>query len=258
MHNVRSRLHHGGVENFEALVPPHEPANDVLALAGKAALSLVPVLGPFAAETLALALETRQAERQREFNQAIAHALTDVMSRLDAGLAVEDIVESDEFIAAVTGAQRMAAETASERKRQRLAAAVANGGSWAPYSASEREQFKRLVEQFDELHVWLLHYFVDPASWMQSRDLYSQHANLVMGGIGGPLGSALGCSPNVWRGPVTQAAADLERAGLASIPLTTSMSAQGIFAPRTSERGRRFLAFLNEPDSLAAEPPPAL
>lgn len=246
------------MKDFDALVPPYEPAEDALALAGKAALSLLPVIGPFAAETLALALETRQAERQHEFNQAIAHALTEVMSRLDAGTAVEDIIGSDEFIAAVTGAQRMAAETASHRKRQRLAAAVANGGSWAPYSASDREQFKRLVEQFDELHVWLLHYFVDPTSWLQSRELYSQHANLMMGGIEGPLGSALGVSPKVWRGPVTQAAADLERAGLASIPLTTTMSAQGVFAPRTSERGRRFLAFLNEPDSLAADPPPAL
>lgn len=244
--------------DLDALVPPHEPAEDTLAFAGKAALSLVPVVGPLAAETLAHALETRQAERQHEFNVAIAQALTDAISRLDDAATIEDIVGSDEFIAAVTRAQRAAAETASHHKRQRLAAAIANGGSWAPFSASEREQFTRLVDEFDELHVWLLHYFTDPTGWLQSRDLYAQHANLMMGGIDGPLGTALGVPQNVWRGPVGQAASDLDRTGLASIPLTTMMTPQGVFAPRTSEKGRRFLAFINEPDSLSANPPASL
>ena len=99
--------------DLDALVPPHEPAEDTLAFAGKAALSLVPVVGPLAAETLAHALETRQAERQHEFNVAIAQALTDAISRLDEAATIEDIVGSDEFIAAVTRAQRAAAETAS-------------------------------------------------------------------------------------------------------------------------------------------------
>ena len=86
----------------------------------------------------------------------------------------------------------------------------------------------------------------------------AQHANLMMGGIDGPLGTALGVPQNVWRGPVGQAASDLDRTGLASIPLTTMMTPQGVFAPRTSEKGRRFLAFINEPDSLSANPPASL
>lgn len=244
--------------DFDAGVPPHEPAEDTLAFAGKAALSLVPVVGPLAAETLAHALETRQAARQHEFNVAIARALTDAASRMDETATIEDIVGSDDFIAAVTRAQRTAAETASHRKRHRLAAAVANGGAWAPLAASERAQFTRLVDEFDELHVWLLHYFTDPAGWLQARGLYAQHANIMMGGVDGPLGSALDVPQNVWRDPVRQAAADLERAGLASIPLTTMMTAQGVLAPRTSEKGQRFLVFLNEPDSLTADPPESL
>lgn len=245
----------GRVTDLENLVPPHEPAEDTFAFAGKAALSLVPVVGPLAAETFAHALASRQAQRQHEFNIAIARALTDATERLDDTATIEDIIGSDEFITAVTRAQRAAAETASQLKRQRLAAAVANGGSWAPFSATEREQFTRLVGDFDELHVWLLHYFTNPAAWLQSRDLYAQHANLMMGGIDGPLGTALHVPPNVWRGPVEQASAELDRAGLASIPLTTMMTSQGIFAPRTSEKGHRFLAFLNETDSVNVDAP---
>ncbi|MCL6423652.1 hypothetical protein Bequi_09680 [Brachybacterium sp. JHP9] len=244
--------------NLDALVPPHEPAEDTLAFAGKAALSMVPVLGPLAAETLAHALESRQAQRQHEFNVAIARALTSAIEQLDETTTIEDIVGSDDFIAAVTRAQRAAAETASQQKRQRLAAAVANGGSWAPFAATEREQFTRLVDEFDALHIWLLHYFTDPAGWLQARDLYQQHANIMMGGIDGPLGSAFNVPQKVWDGPVKQAAADLDRNGLASIPLTTTMSAQGIFAPRTLNKGQRFLAFINETESIAADPPAQL
>ena len=64
-------------------VPPHEPADDTLAFAGKAALSAIPVVGPIAAETLAHALDTRQAERQHDFNLKVAYALTEALERLD-------------------------------------------------------------------------------------------------------------------------------------------------------------------------------
>ncbi|MDQ4215068.1 hypothetical protein [Microbacterium capsulatum] len=244
--------------DLESLVPPYEPAADTLAFAGKAALTMVPIVGSVAAETLAHALATRQAERQHEFDVAIARALAETIERLDQNITVEDIVQSDEFIAAVTRAQRTAAETASQQKRHRLAAAVAHAGRWAGFSVSEREQFTRLVDDFDEMHVWLLHYFTDPAAWLKARGLYEQHSNIYMGGIDGPLGSALGLDGSVWGAPVRQAAADLERAGLASIPLGTIMTAQGIFDPRTNGKGQRFLAFINEPNSLAAEPPEAL
>ena len=80
----------------------------------------------------------------------------------------------------------------------------------------------------------------------------------MMGGIDGPLVTTLGVPHSVWRSPVGQVTADLEQVGFASIPLTTTMTSQGVFAPRTSEKGRRFLAFINEPDSLAADSPASL
>lgn len=246
------------MSDLEDLVPPHEPAEDALAFAGKAALSAIPIVGPLAAETLAYALETRQAERQHEFNVEIARALSVTMENLDGAPTIEDIVGSDEFIAGVTRAQRAAAETASELKRRRLAAAVVNGGSWAPFTASEREQFTRLVEEFSEIHVWLLHYFCDPAEWLKARGLYEKHTNTMMGGITHTLESALGRNKDVWMPAVEQAAADLERANLAQIPLRTTMSLQGVMERRTSEKGRRLLSFLNEPDNRAAEPPTSL
>jgi hypothetical protein len=246
------------MSDLVSAVPPHEPAEDTLAYVGKAALGAIPLIGSIAAETLAHALDTRQAERQHDFNLKVAYALTEALERLDASLTVEDVVDSDEFVAAITRAQRAAAETASQAKRRRLASAVVNGGSWAPFSASEREQFTRLVDEFDELHVFLLQYFTDPRGWLEARDLYEQHSNIYTAGVGTPLSSALGAPESEWSAPVAQAVADLARTGLADVPLRTTMSADGVFSPRTHEKGRRFLSFIGEPPAVEAEPPSAL
>lgn len=243
------------MSDLVSAVPPHEPSEDTLAFAGKAALSAVPIIGPMAAEVLSHALDFRQARRQHDFNLQIADALTRAVERLDPSLTVEHVVGSDEFVAAVTRAQRVASETASETKRKRLAAAAVNGGDWTPFSASEREQFTRLVEEFHDLHVFLLHYFVDPKAWLDSHGLQDQYERLYMAGAGTPLSAVLGGPEEQWRAPVDQAVSDLARNGLADIPLRTIMSADGVIAARTSEKGRSFLAFLNEPASASAEAP---
>lgn len=66
-------------------------------------------------------------------------------------------------------AQRAAAETASRARRAWLAAAVANGGSWAPFTATEREQFTRLVDKLSPLRIWMLHYVTNPEAWLQAH-----------------------------------------------------------------------------------------
>lgn len=241
--------------DLEAAVPPYEPADDALALTGRLALSAIPVVGSFAAETLAHALDTRQAHRQHRFNLTIAAELSAVVERLNGSLTLEDLVGSDEFIAAVTGAQRLAAETASESKRRRLAAAAVQNGSWSGLTSIERERFTRLIGDFSDLHVWLLSYFTDPKAWLDAHGLSSAYVNIYMGGIDGPLAAALGASDSTWRGPVAQAVNELEQAGLAHIPLGTMMSGDGTIQPRTNEVGRRFLTFLNEPKSVESEPP---
>ncbi|MBO3664787.1 hypothetical protein [Microbacterium stercoris] len=239
--------------DISAAVPSQEPAEDALAFASKLALAAVPVVGGMAAEALAHALDTRQAQRQHDFNRLLARELDAVVGRLDATLTLKDVVDSDEFLAAVTRAQRTAAETASEAKRRRLAAAVANAGSWARFSATERAHFARLVEEYDDLHIWLLHYFVDPRAWLEAHDMLEQHANNDTSTITAPLTTALG---TVHMSEPARAVADIERAGLTTgIPLTTIMEAQGTISPRTNAKGRRFLAYLTEAPSRDAEPP---
>lgn len=152
-------------------------------------------------------------------------------------------------------AQRLAVETAREDRRRWLAAVVANGGSWAPFSGTDRQQLARLTEDLDPLHVWLLQYFQDPTAWLRAHDLYAKYSSIYMAGAETSLESAFNASQSDWGEPVKQAAADLERAGLASIPLGTTMTANGVFSPRTYTKGGRFLLFINETDSAHADAP---
>jgi hypothetical protein len=237
-------------------VPPHEPAEDTLAYVGKAALGAIPIVGPIAAETLAHVLDTRQAARQHEFNSLMARSLTDAIARLDESLTLEDVVDSDEFVAAVTHAQRAAAETASAGKRRRLANAVAHAGSWAPFSLTERSQFGRLVVDFDDLHVWLLHYLDDGHAWAtangvdMARRYEADNNNSLTAVFGVPLAE--------WWPPFAQAVSDLERERLVAIQRELSDSHARELHARTTPKGRKFLEYLSEPPSAEAAPPSAL
>lgn len=245
-------------------VPPHEHAEDAFAFAGKVALSVIPVVGPVAVETLAHALDTRQAARQHQFNLLIAKELDMAIQRLDASLLIEDVVNSDEFISSVTRAQRIAAETTGGEKRRRLAAAVVNAGGWAPFSATERSRFPRLVEQFDDLHVWLLHFLQDTDRWLSAHHLplpdHSIETAYDRVGDDGPednaLTFALRAPIAAWWPAVQRALIELGREGLVdsekfelpSTAPTTKVTAEGI----------RFLEFIHEPPAVDADPPIAL
>ncbi|WP_084076937.1 hypothetical protein [Demequina sp. NBRC 110057] len=239
---------------LERALPETSFRSDAIGALAQGAVGSIPLAGPIAAEALGLALTRRRAARDQEFNRLVAEGLDQLRERLDA-MERSIAIDADEFVALATRAHREAAETASEAKRRRLASAVVNGGSWAPFNASEREQFGRLVAQLDELHVFLLHFFVDPRAWLEAHGLMGAQSNVLMGGISGPLTSALGVPETVWGEPIAQAVRDLEDAGLAAIPLRVTMTASGILQERTSPKGRRFLEFINEVHSADVAAP---
>lgn len=246
----------GVMSDLSSQVPPFEPAEGALTAVGKGALGIVPGVGPIAAEALAYAMETRQAARQHDFDTLMAHALDDAIARLDNSVTLEDIVDSDEFVAAVTAARRAAAETASEGKRRRLAKAVTNAGVWASFSDSERSQFARLVISFEDLHVWLLHYLDDGIGWAAAHGigLDGQYA----ASDENPLTTILGVPLSEWWPPFAQAVADLERERLVAIQRELANAHDRELYARTTPKGRKFLHYLSEPASTEANPPSVL
>lgn len=246
--------------DLEAAIPPVEPADGALAFVAGLGLDAIPIVGPMAGRALDHALATRERERRLAFDRLVISELQSLAARVSPSLTVEEVVSSDEFLAAYTRTSRRAAESASVDKRRRLATSAAQAGTWSGYSAAERQEFSGLVEVLEDLHVWLLHFFVSPWHWLL-------HNGMIGDGNYGPieatvsspsrhLALALGVSELDWGGPTDAALAALHRHGLTDdVPLRTGMSGRSAAAERTTTKGRRFLDFLHEPDSAAMVPP---
>lgn len=227
------------MSELEGAVPRHEPAEDVMALVARIGLAGIPVVGPMAVETLAHAIESRQATRQHEFNLLLARKLSAAFERLDG---IQRFVSSDELVAEVTRAQRAAAESASDRKRVRLAQALAN--TMRPdVSAADRRAFMRLVEAYEDLHIVILEYFADPRAMLASHGLWELYATVDVTNIEEPLSAILQQAPGT--AAVRDAIEDLQRDMLlGSFDPHEIVGEKRAYNSRVSGRGRRFLAML--------------
>lgn len=146
-------------------VPSSDPDREAVTDYALTALAaLVPHFGQVAADLVRGSLARRSAERQHEFNAQVAAALDRA-----ATISVEEVLGSDEFMAAFERASRIAAETEGAEKRRRLAAAVANMGDWSWLDKLSRNRMLRWAGEFDELEMLLLSYLEHPRRWMEQH-----------------------------------------------------------------------------------------
>lgn len=244
--------------DLSELIPPHEPSEDAFGVIGGMALDSIPVLGPMAGRALDYALASKAAQRRHEFDRAVVDQLEELARELGGTLTVADVVSSDDFQATLARVQRNAAESASATKRARLARAAMTPLRPSTLSSSERSDFLRFVEELDDLHVFLLSYFVSPRAWLDAHNKTDAYSGVEMGSPIGPLAAALNFSPDdddQRVSSVDSALATLERYGLASVPARTIMMRDGTLQRRTSDRGQRFLDYLREGEHSEAEPP---
>lgn len=234
--------------------PPYEPAEDTLATVGRMALSTIPGVGSVLAEALGHAVAARQAALQHSFNVIVASELHRVAAGLDQSLTVDDVVSSDEFVAAMTRASRAASETSSELKRRRLAASVANSGPWALFPQARRERFTKLVNDYDDLHVWMLQYLNSPSVWLQAHGIPYSGDGLETPDAN-PLSAAFGVPPGVWHFQVARRVADLDSERLARIPDAVKQTPGDPAWARVTDVGRDFLTFIGEPEPAAVPAP---
>ena len=233
-------------EDLHAAIPPVEPAEDALVLAGRALVSSIPVVGGIAAEVISFGIDARNAERRRRFDVLVVQALQSNSDRLDNAVTPESVLASDEFLAAFNRAIRLADETASETKRARLAAAVAASVFQTDRSSDERSAFMRLVEKYDDLHIWLLRLFTDASAHLTGDEPCFPSLN----SMGGSFRQLINCASGVdnYSSDVDIAMKALEQeALLPNLNLDRVLTGSGLFDPRISERGTRFLDYLGEP-----------
>lgn len=239
-------------------VPKFDPeaANDETVL--QAGVGLLPYAGPILVGVMQNASNKRAAKEQHTFNVNVARGLDRLNDHLDehARIVLDDLIGSDEFLAALSRLGREAVESGNANHRRRLAAATAQSGDWSRFASSQRQQFARLVLRTDDLHVFLLQYFLNPRDWLSAHGLGEKWADEWSGAPLDPFKDVLGPDQSDWGAPVRQALDDMDRDGLLSegFDPDKGLGDESYLDPATSPKGRDFLEYIDECASSDAEP----
>ena len=229
-----------------AALPESHPDKDALIDYGLTAVNaFIPIVGSGIADLARGIIARKAEERQHQFDALVAVEVTRLTERVE-GITPQSMVESDEFMAAYAKVARVAAETESAEKRQRLAAALTHMGPWSSVDPTRRQHLLDLVTMYDDLQVFLLSYFRDPAAWLRANAPDWRSGKYMMAGIATVLGDFVFTDGNDWRPSVAAALARFPLDGVADVPLQASMTDAGTVQKRTTDYGDQFLDFIAE------------
>jgi hypothetical protein len=204
----------------------------------RAALSAVPVVGGAAVEALNLAVTRGRTTRMQRW----AEDITDAVNR--HGLALEELSDRPGFLDTIGPATRAAIETASFVKIEALRNAVLRATISPDLEADRHAVLMDILIALTPTHIKLLKLFDDPVAWFTNAGiepprLYagSQHAVIEIAYPDLAQDTTL----------LDRVVGDLDREGLSSIALRTTMTADGILSARTRPLGAELLTFIAEP-----------
>jgi hypothetical protein len=203
------------------------------------AVELVPLLGPTLARIVGHAWTSHLEHRQIEWHNDVSAALVTHADRIEG---IEQKLQSDEFLTLYIRASQAATETHEAETRRALRNAVVN-------AALEREDedwsfiFIDLTARLRPNHLQLLAFAANPADFLTDEQA-DDVANSLMIGISNIAAKAF---PEWTEAYFTQIKRDLEAEGLAELP-GGGMSGRGALSSRITDKGRRFLRYINGPD----------
>jgi len=232
-----------GIELIAAL-PEYHPDRDAGIDYGLTAVNaFIPIVGSGLADLARGIIARKAEERQHEFDTLIAVEVTRLAGLVE-GITPQSMVESDEFMAAYAKVARVAAETESTKKRQRLAVTLTQMGPWSTVDPTRRRDLMDLTAVYDDLHVFLLGYFRDPAAWLRANAPAWRPGKYMMAGIDTVLADYVFTDGTEWRPSVTAAVSRFSMDGVADVPMNVSMSDAGNVQKRTTAFGDQFLSFI--------------
>jgi hypothetical protein len=224
-------------------MPSDKSVGDAAVAIAKAGLQSVPLIGGAAAELLANVVTAPLERRRLEWLQQLGERL----SRLEADgrLKVEDLREDEAFADVVLQASQVALRTSQREKREALRNAVINSALQLSPEESERQMFLQMIDRFTVWHLRLLKAFDNPPTWAKTNGVSYRPA--MTSSLSGFLEAAFPELRNR-RDLYDQVWSELGVAGLhATGGLHTMMTETGWLASRTTETGKRFLRFIEDP-----------
>jgi hypothetical protein len=225
--------------------PQDKTKGDIARDVGRAAVSLVPVVGGPAQVVFENVFTAPLEKRKQAWLEQLAIAVEELQARIK-DLTPEKLAENEVFVTVTMQASQIALRNHQQSKLDALRNAVVN--SALPNSPEENEQliFLRLVDQLTPLHVRVLSLLNDPASWMAVNNM--QNPGWGMGGVSTVVEY---CLPEVRGRKETyeQVVRDLQSEGLLSQGqfLNVTMTGGGMLQSRSTERGKQFMKFISAP-----------
>jgi hypothetical protein len=217
------------------LVPTDKSAGDYVYAAVKAGLASVPVAGGAASEIFVAVVTPPLEKRRTEWMHDVGEGLRRLEQ--ERGIDLAALAENDQFIDIVMSASAAALKTSSHRKREALKNAVLNVAAGDSPEESLAQVFVALVDQFTEWHLKILKLFQNPRPYVSNTNLMSSSLNRTLLDVFPELKDQSMLYEQIWT--------DLSERGLVNTPgLKGMMTADGALAKRTTERGDRFLAFV--------------
>lgn len=229
--------------DIEKVEVPKRDARDIrdsAHTAGKA-LSGLAGLGPL----YELILGDPQAKRDEAFKHSVVKAINELIDR-GVEIDIEALADDPNFQATVAATSRAANETASEQKRKYLISAACNTALGGGVEEFMRDKCLRLLSDLSPIHVQMLTVLDDPPNYPTLKEMRRPPT----GGTYKMLRFAL---PELNENDVIIQSIyqDLSSAHLVRLPVAT-MTTHGdaTLAPMTTDQGKTFLAFIDDPLTL--------
>ncbi len=225
--------------------PQKSNAREIMERAVEAGVGMLPVVGNPAAVAFASAMSWNFNKRMSAWFESLAEGVTALESRVD-GLSFDKLADNDEFLDILVAATRAAQATSSKEKLDALRNGIVNSLLPNAPSLDEIHRFFRLVEQFTPSHLRLLSFLDHPhrfydAAGVPEPSFYSAPRLALIEHLPEFAGNT------DW---IRLIEGDLAAANLTNgSGVTTTMTESGLWQPATSALGRRFIAFIHDPNT---------
>lgn len=225
--------------------PPSKSTGRQIAETGvEAGLSAVPLVGGPAAVVLKAALSRAYDRRTEDWLASLAEEVNRLSGRVD-GLSVEQMSEDPVFVDAVVNATRAALASHNHEKLAALRNGVLHSLDNDAPSADEQARFFRLVDEFTAAHLRLLMFLDNPQGVFDRNGI--SPPDLYAGPRSAMLEAALPefADRSDWYELLF---GDIRNASLVNGELTAMQTGRSLLNPITTPLGKRFLAFIADPE----------
>ena len=239
------KLSHEPCSEEKTIGKPKPTKADAAYSLAKVGLSAIPVLGGTAAEIFSAVIAPPITKRTVKWIESISERLKELEKTVN-GFKLESLAENEVFTTVVLHATQIAIRNHQQEKIEALRNAVINTAIGINISEDEKQIFLEYVDALTPSHLRLLEFLNNPTAYGQAHNV--KYGNYTMASVSTILEEAF---PE-WkdkRGDYDLIAQDLYTRGLLGgqvndIHVGVSATDQGMYASRTTERGKRFLKFI--------------